>query len=90
MAARSAAKRSSSVWVARIAGRRRANRPRVLFVFGSAARDDFDPERSEVDLLVDDDVLVGTWSAAGSGTCVSRWTNSSSRAERNECPWHPR
>jgi predicted nucleotidyltransferase len=31
----------------------RAHHVRRLSVFGSAVRDDFDPERSEVDLLVD-------------------------------------
>lgn len=31
----------------------RRHHVRSLFVFGSASRDDFDPERSDVDLLVD-------------------------------------
>jgi predicted nucleotidyltransferase len=31
---------------------------RTLFVFGSAARDDFDPEQSDVDLLVEFEPLA--------------------------------
>ena len=36
----------------------RRYRVRSLYLFGSAARDDFDPERSDVDLLVEFEALA--------------------------------
>ena len=41
----------------KIAALCRAHHVRRLSVFGSAVRDDFDPERSDVDLLVEFDLL---------------------------------